>query len=91
MEAKFSLEKSCQVSSSNSKTSSSEKEDFVNKGTIHLATSIKLSRVFIFSMSTCGQTSGINKPPSAAKPCIRTSSNVLLWSIPLVLWNNIIS
>ena len=78
MAAKFSLEKSCQVSSSSANTSSSEKDDFVNKGTIHLATSIKLSRVFIRSRSTCGHESGINKPPSAAKPCIRTSSNVLL-------------
>ena len=78
-------EKSCHVSSNNSKTSSFEKDDSVNKGTICFATSTKESKCLSSSISTWGQWSGINKPPSLARPCIKTSSKVLLESCPLVL------
>ena len=66
-------------------TSSLLKDEDVNKGTISFAISVKVVLVLNFSISTLGQKSGINKPPSLAKPCIKTSSKVLPKSFPLVL------
>ena len=54
-------------------------------GTIYLATSKKVSLLLSSFRSTFGHESGINRPPSSARPCIKTSSNDFDLSFPRVL------
>ena len=64
--------------------SSKEKDDDVNNGTMHLAISINDVLDLISSKSTLGQESGIKRPPSSARPCIKIEAKSLLESFPLV-------
>ena len=76
--------KSCQVSSTILIVSAYEKEEAVNRGTMHFATSMNDVLDLISSKSTCGQWSGIKRPPSSASPCINTVEKSLPESFPLV-------
>ena len=76
--------KSCQADSTILVVSSWVKDDVVNNGTIHLAISTNDVLDLISSKSTSGQKSGIKRPPSSAKPCIKIDAKSLLESLPLV-------
>jgi hypothetical protein len=51
---------------------------------MHLAISINDDCDLICSKSTWGQWSGMNRPPSSARPCIKIDAKSLSESLPLV-------